>query len=276
MSSALWSTFLSFFLTLRYNTRATKWVNGGKNEFSVQKFYVTVDGYNTDPVQEGYQPSKPYFPVADKCDKSKDPAEKCVYPDDVFYMTSSPMYAADTVTVSIYDEQMKEIASSTVQKQTYKTYTPSDLGCSDDRSECPSKCRNKNGVWYNQYQTCYVYYSISDFCFRVRKNNDAWVSDLPPKESLSYTGDGCYYSTRYSPAAYSRSQTIPASIPVVIRSYLDPVISASETTRGCSDSYISGSANHYCFGMSRAEQTATGVTLFIIGLIIYAAEAAVS
>lgn len=49
---------------------------------------------------------------------------------------------------------------------------------------------------------------------------------------------------------------------------MDPVISASLYTSGCSDAYIDSMNNKKCFGLSRKEQTIIGYVLISIGVVI--------
>ena len=49
---------------------------------------------------------------------------------------------------------------------------------------------------------------------------------------------------------------------------MDPVISASEYTRGCSDRYISKSKDANCFGTSKSQQVGSGITCIAIGIVI--------
>ena len=83
---------------------------------------------------------------------------------------------------------------------------------------------------------------------------------------------GCYYSSDYEPFVYSKEWKVPSSIPVEIRHRMDPVISASEYTRGCSDRYISKSKDATCFGLSKTQQVVIGVVLFAFGVIIIVAD----
>lgn len=59
---------------------------------------------------------------------------------------------------------------------------------------------------------------------------------------------------------------------MVVRSNLDPVIAASEFTRGCSDKYIATTKEYNCFGQSASEQNITGVILLLIGAAWYAID----
>ena len=79
---------------------------------------------------------------------------------------------------------------------------------------------------------------------------------------------GCYYSSDYEPFVYSKQWKVPSSIPVEIRHRMDPVISASEYTRGCSDRYISKSKDANCFGTSKSQQVGSGITCIAIGIVI--------
>lgn len=82
------------------------------------------------------------------------------------------------------------------------------------------------------------------------------------------TSPGCYYSSEFSPFIYAKQWTIPSSIPVIVRHDMDPVISASLYTNGCSDAYIDSMNNKKCFGLSRKEQTIIGYVLISIGVVI--------
>ena len=53
---------------------------------------------------------------------------------------------------------------------------------------------------------------------------------------------------------------------------MDPVISASEYTRGCSDRYISKSKDATCFGTSKSQQVGSGITCIAIGIVIIGIE----
>ena len=220
--------------------------------------------------QSGSFESRPTYPVADTCNKKRDPEGGCLYPPAQYYMANFYTPNVQQIMVTLMDMAGNTIISKTYELQYYKTYTASNLGCSDDYSQCQSKCYDKGGVW--SYNYCYVYYTLSDICFRISKNNDKWTVDSPPKETLSYTGDGCYYSNNYNAAAYVKSQTIPATIPVVVRSSMDPVIAASEFTYGCSDKYIATTKDYSCFGQSASEQSITGVILLLIGAAWYAID----
>lgn len=72
------------------------------------------------------------------------------------------------------------------------------------------------------------------------------------------TNSGCYYSSDFSTYIYAKQWTIPSTIPVVVRHDMDPVISASLYTKGCSDAYIDSMKNNKCFGLSRKEQDMIG------------------
>ena len=89
------------------------------------------------------------------------------------------------------------------------------------------------------------------------------------------TNPGCYYSSDFSPFIYAKQWTIPSTIPVVVRHDMDPVISASLYTRGCSDAYIDSMKNHKCFGLSRKEQDTIGYVLIGAGIVILVAVFAV-
>ena len=86
---------------------------------------------------------------------------------------------------------------------------------------------------------------------------------------------GCYYSSDYEPFVYSKQWDVPSSIPLEIRHRMDPVISASQYTRGCSDSYVSKPKDANCFGLSKTQQVVIGVVLLAVGVIIIAADVAV-
>lgn len=58
----------------RYNVRAKKWIDGGLEEFRNQQFVVYMNEVHQN-AESGSFESRPYYPVADKCDKKKDPAE---------------------------------------------------------------------------------------------------------------------------------------------------------------------------------------------------------
>ena len=253
----------------RYNVRAKKWIDGGLEEFRNQQFVVYMNEVHQN-AESGSFESRPYYPVADKCDKKKDPADGCLYPPAQYYMANFYNPNVQQIMVTVMDKAGNSIVSKTLDVQYYKTYTASNLGCTDDYNECQSRCFDRGGVW--SYNYCYVYYTISDICFRIAKNGDKWTADSPAKEKLSYTGDGCYYSNTYQAAAYTKTQTLPATIPVVVRSNLDPVIAASEFTRGCSDRYIATTKEYDCFGQSASEQNITGVILLLIGAAWYAID----
>ena len=89
------------------------------------------------------------------------------------------------------------------------------------------------------------------------------------------TNMGCYYSSDYEPFVYSKQWDVPSSIPLEIRHRMDPVISASQYTRGCSDSYVSKPKDANCFGISKAQQVGSGITCIVIGVIIIAIDVAV-
>ena len=89
------------------------------------------------------------------------------------------------------------------------------------------------------------------------------------------TNSGCYYSSDFSTYIYAKQWTIPSTIPVVVRHDMDPVISASLYTKGCSDAYIYSMKNNKCFGLSRKEQDMIGYVLIGVGIVILIAVIAV-
>ena len=89
------------------------------------------------------------------------------------------------------------------------------------------------------------------------------------------TNSGCYYSSNFSTYIYAKQWTIPSTIPVVVRHDMDPVISASLYTRGCSDAYIDSMKNNKCFGLSRKEQDMIGYKWIGVGIVILAVIAVI-
>lgn len=87
---------------------------------------------------------------------------------------------------------------------------------------------------------------------------------------------GCYYSGKYKTFVYARQYKIPDTISVEIRHYADPVISASETTRGCSDFYAYGDSAHSCFGMKKSTQIVLGICFLVAAVIIVVAVIAIA
>ena len=120
-----------------------------------------------------------YYPVRDSCDKDGDPAEKCVYTEALYYNTFVPVSSTSMTSITIMSGKEK-LVSKSFENMHIKVYTPSELGCSKERSKCSSKCHSKNGEWNSATERCTVTYYLHSVCYRVAKTNDNYKLDVPP------------------------------------------------------------------------------------------------
>lgn len=165
--------FSFLILNSRYNERAKKWVEEGLESFRDVDFSVSGQKMDMDTTVSGK-----YYPVRDSCDKEDDPVDKCVYTEALYYKTSIPLSPFETTITIMSDGE--ELVSSAYRNTYSEIYTASDLGCSEEESECISECNSKDGEWdyYNEY--CTVTYYLNSVCYRVAKENDKYKLDIPP------------------------------------------------------------------------------------------------
>ena len=137
--------------------------------------------------------------------------------------------------------------------------------------DCHKACKALNGTyWYNG---CSVTVYLSHVCLRVSQNDSQWIPDYPPfffivrfihrQFPLSKNQVGCDKYNGYSPGYYVDYDPHLQSIPVMIRSYQDGYIAASEFADDCD------SDGENCFGLSASEFQARFIfwlVYFIIGI----------
>ena len=121
------SGLLFIFLIVRYNRRASEWVNGGMDFYKNATFTINKVIAGNDTETPGQ-----YYPVRDSCKKKDDPTEGCMTTEGFFYKGSKEISpVSSSVTISIESSGNSIINKSYDTIKTYYYY-PSDLGCSKD------------------------------------------------------------------------------------------------------------------------------------------------
>lgn len=159
-----------------YNERAQIWKDSGLDSFKNVSFYLDEEETPLYPVTTT---SGKYYPVRDKCQKDGDPEEGCVLTGAYYYKISTTVPVSSSATVSIYGPSRELISKGTFDTSQTTVYTASQLGCSDDYSECYSKCNNKGGSWSSSSKRCTVTKYLNELCYRVIKENGKWQLDIP-------------------------------------------------------------------------------------------------
>ena len=177
LETTVWSASSSLcsfkILNFRYNERAKKWVEEGLESFKGADFSIDDQKLEMDTTTSGK-----FYPVHDSCSKEGDPAEKCVYTEALYYKTTIPISGSSTPVIIMSDGET--IASGEYSNEYEEIYTPTDLSCSEDRSKCSSKCHSKGGEWNSFTKHCTVTYYLNSVCYRVAKDNDKYMLDIPP------------------------------------------------------------------------------------------------
>ena len=95
---------------------------------------------------------------------------------------------------------------------------------------------------------------LQRICYRIG-DAKASVLDVPPSWDLLTKNPeaGCDYGNNWSPLYYGKTK--PENVTVEARYYMDPYISASALTRGCSER----EGNSNCFGPSHKEMSNFGL-----------------
>ena len=170
------SSSLCYFkiLNFRYNERARRWVEEGLESFKGANFSIDDQKLEMDTTTSGK-----FYPVHDSCSKEGDPAEKCVYTEALYYKTFLPVSSGSSTSVTIMSGKEK-LVSKLFENMYSHIYTPSDLNCSKERSKCSSKCHSKGGEWNSATERCTVTYYLNSVCYRVAKDNDKYMLDIPP------------------------------------------------------------------------------------------------
>jgi len=132
-----------------------------------------------------------------------------------------------------------------------------------------TKCRtHQNGIWRNGH--CYVVMALSKVCVQMETNNETGAFQFrrvngddgygcDPAQDWSYTTylpDTCWGSRRRKACSLEDPQPVQR-VEVVIRSSLDPKLTAAELTR-----------SSYDFGASSVSQQAMGAVVFALSALL--------
>ena len=243
----------------RYNEYVAEWEKSLKSSFLDATFYVNSSKAMLDKV------SGDYFPVYDACTVSSE-ENNCTAAESISYFVPLSLTGQDQVTVNITNANNEVLLSETGITGYFEIYTYKEMNCNPDGEssrDCYSVCIDEGGE-YDFYTTnvglrilSYIFvFVLMDITTLTSQILHSRPFPLPLNHSssrFSAAGVGCYYSGNYKTFVYARQYKIPDRINVEIRHYADPVISASETTRGCCDKYAYSDSAHACFGNTESE-----------------------
>ena len=246
---------------LLYNDRIIEW-QSIESEFRNASFLI--NSVVMDPVE---MPQLNFFPIADACNKTEDPLEGCLYSDSLYYSYNYTVIG-DFFNFTVISDNGNAIISEHVPIRDISRIEQRKLNCWD-RESCEHACRNLQGKWDVYTNECIVTRHLQSICYRVAPFNGSYALDK--SETISAKSAGCFYSNFWSPYLYSEGAS-DRVITVNIRHYLDPVISASDETRGCSDDKWYRKDDCVCFGASKYNQSRSGEQMLIIGVVFLILE----
>ena len=156
------------------------------------------------------------YPCGDKCDKEGDPQSGCMRVDSVFFRTEIP-YTEEKLEITLTDSMHAEPYKETIEVSHSKEY-------------------------------------LQRICYRIG-DIAGHILDLPPALVIgkNVTDAGCDFSNDWEPYIYSNKKS--DKIILEAHYYLDPYVSSSYLTRGCSEK----EGNLNCFGLSHKEMTTYGL-----------------
>lgn len=114
-------------LFIRYNKEASKWVNGGLEEFSSLLFNMT-NSSGEETFKEMKQTPGGFYPMYDRCNKKGDPAGGCLhtearyYDEDIIWMHHENHHR-------IYDKNGNVIVERRLDGSLNYTRSAKELGC---------------------------------------------------------------------------------------------------------------------------------------------------
>lgn len=230
-------------------------------------------------------PQEYYFPVADSCNKSGDPSGGCLYSESIYHSFNYTV-SSEVFNFTISDKNHKTILSDLVPLEDITRHSQRNLGCWD-LSSCTKACDALSGVWNAYKNECIITRYLNKICYRVTYQDGKFVLDTSSYSLIKLLTSrlidpevGCYYSNLWSPYLYADSDHKHVIINVFqyclhymqLRYYLDPVISASEETRGCSDDKLYWKEDGNCFGATVKDQLRLGKQVLLIGLVLLLIE----
>lgn len=174
---------ISYYLTSRYNQRATAWNNYGIKEFHGASFLARVGDAQTflNPYDKTFGKN---YPIRDPCNKKGDPHGGCVH-TGAYYYTADMKYEGESVTVSVINGNSGfPVFNATypTSKQSGKTFDV--MGC-DSVETCKPICDALGGEIPDGSRVCFFPVYLNEICYRVIINgNGDYEIDVPPAWSL--------------------------------------------------------------------------------------------
>ena len=210
------------------------------------------------------------FPISDACHRQGDPPGGCIYTPSTFF--SIPIdNATDIISFSITNGGNVTYLEDSLPKTKQRYARKQSLRCTTEL-ECESTCKRYQGVWVTSLQVCNITVHLNYVCYRFQKSGQEFALDT--SGVVSFRNVGCYSSRNWSPYRYRMN---PPANPITVNIHynLDPVISASLLTSGCSDAYLLNSTLAACFGRNHEDQLTVARTLIIVGILLISAESCV-
>lgn len=255
------TVFLNVALHSRYNERTRLWLSQ-QSEFINQPFYLNDTRMKKVEMKNGA-----VFPVSDACHRQGDPPEGCIYTPSIYF--SLPVdNTTGTVSFTITNGGNLTYLEDSLPMTKRRYVRKQSLRCNSEM-ECEATCKRYQGVWVTSLQVCNITVHLNSLCYRFQKNGREFALDT--SRVVSSKNVGCFSSRSWSPYRYRLN---PPSTPITIdiRYNLDPVISSSLLTSGCSDTYLFNSTLAACFGRNHEDQISIARTLLIVGMLLFCIE----
>lgn len=217
------------------------------------------------------------FPVSDCCNRTGDPRNGCMYTPSSYFRTFLP-FSLESEPISIGDGLDTAYIADTLSFTHHEELSRVSLHCTSTE-DCQDMCSERKGVWEPERDVCNITHFLSHVCYRLRFNGTHFALDTT--DFVSTLGAGCFASASWSPYLYSpdfNASLVPidvrplASLHSQVRLNLDPVISASLFTEGCSDAFLENAQHAACFGLAFEDQQHMARVFIFIFFVVLAVE----
>ena len=151
----------------------------------------------------------PFYPVSDRCNRTKDPASGCIFASSLFFRTPI-LFASDSYSFVVHNDRNESFFADRIPRVYHRIETRFSLQCTT-MTECEDMCRQKGGLWSNRDGECNITLYLHRACYRVQ-NHFGHIS-LDTSELVDPKAYGCYYSHEWSPFLFSPS---PPTTPIFL------------------------------------------------------------
>ncbi|KAK8832969.1 hypothetical protein WA577_003947, partial [Blastocystis sp. JDR] len=244
-----------------YNERTNEWLKQ-RSLFLSQSFWV-----NDTQMKKKEESNGPYFPVSDTCNRTNDPPSGCLYSPTSFFLTPIS-FSSDEFVFTLYSRKNESVFEDHINRVYQVFMTKAELRCSTI-PECVEICGQKGGTWNTKAASCNITMFLHRVCYRVKQ--EAGLISLDTSDLVNPKAVGCFSSSAWSPYIY-RPTPPKSTVFLAIRLNVDPVVSSSLFTQGCSDRHLKNATDAACFGTSHEEQLIISNTFFVISVCVLGLE----